>query len=114
MESEEVESKEFEKDVDRKGPRRQEMSIAKLKDEFREMGATINTLIQQNQMLVEIVQKKKLVVGRIQTDLYEECSEANNMGHETLKLPRGVRDVLRCVGVQWRRSEGDKLWVVPK
>ena len=58
MESEEVESKEFEKDVDRKGPRRQEMSIAKLKDEFREMGATINTLIQQNQMLVEIVQKK--------------------------------------------------------
>ena len=46
-ESEKVESEESENDSDRKGSRRRETPIAKLKDEFREMRATMTTLIDQ-------------------------------------------------------------------
>ena len=58
-ESEEVESEESEKDSDQEGPRRRETPIAKLCNEFREMQAIINALAQQNQMLVDMVQKRK-------------------------------------------------------
>jgi hypothetical protein len=56
---EEVESEESEKDSDREEPRRRETPIAKLRDELREMKATIIALAQQNQMLVEMVQKRR-------------------------------------------------------
>ena len=36
-----------------------ETSIAKLKDEFREMRVTMDTLIYHNQMLVEIIRSEK-------------------------------------------------------
>jgi len=55
--SEEVESEESEKDSDREGPRRRETPIAKNRNEFREMKAIITSLAQQNQMLLEMVQK---------------------------------------------------------
>lgn len=57
-ESEGVESEEPKKDSDREGPRRRETPMAKLKDEFREMRATMAMLIDQNQMLVEIIRSK--------------------------------------------------------
>ena len=44
------------------------------------MKAIITALAQQNQMFVEMMQKKKLIVGWIQTDIHEECSHAHDVG----------------------------------
>lgn len=54
-ESKEVESKDYVNDSDRQGPRRRETPMTKLKDDFREMRATVASLINQNQMMVEII-----------------------------------------------------------
>ena len=56
--SEEVDSEESEKDSDREGPRHGETAVVRFKSEFREMQATIASLVQQNQMLMELAQGK--------------------------------------------------------
>lgn len=47
-------------DSDRKGPRRRETPMAKLKDEVREMRLPMSPLMDQNQLLVEIIKSRRI------------------------------------------------------
>lgn len=58
-ENEEVESKESKNNSDWEGPWRHKTSMTKFKNDFREMQATIASLRQQNQILIEMVQRQK-------------------------------------------------------